>query len=774
MSDSISSFFQLLEGRLGLHPDIVAAAALVIVLALAFLSLYLSSKLRSTREIIEQLGKRLGYEPPYGDGTEIFHQEFRKEIVERGKDVKIKHLEQRVADLEAEANNKDTRLAAHEQRSTELEGQLQQASRRIEEAAAQAVEQAQTHRIAVEKFEQRLRDLEVASESKLAAHQQHSTELEEQLQQASERNEKILTQAAEQERAHRTTVLQFEQRTRELEAESVAGLAELQQRANELEEQLRQASLRMEEMTAQATGQARTHQITVEHLEQRLRYVEAQSDADLAALQQHSKTLEEQLRQASLKIEEVTAQSGEQAHAHRMAAEQSEQRVSDVEAASSASRTALQQRANELDEQLRQASLRNEEVAAQAGEQAHAHQIAVEQFEQRIHDLEATRNASLTALQQRSHELEEQLHQAQLRNEETTTLADQLAHSHRAAVEQFEQRIRHLEADNGSNLAVLQQHANELEEQLLQAIRRNEEITARAGEQADAHRTVVEQFEQRVRDMEAESKTSLSALQQHSKELEEQLQQVTIQYEIDRSTAQREALEQIAEMEQFELRTREFRTEREGWESGLKTLHARVQELEGQLQQAAGQMAEAVSASQTAPPLIAEHRDDAAETSGQLLRRAEWITACAVGAIRLVGLVAAEAYAAAAIAADRNNLDARWLIFELAKLRRATQKPLPSVVEALTTFDERAAELFGADLPSAVDIVEREAFERYRAGLNRSALLAVNLNLALREQTAAKFSPRTQIVQEMKAVLLGRIGGNGKPSNASPGYAAAP
>jgi hypothetical protein len=489
MSDAINSFFQLLEGRLGLHPDIVAAAALVIVLALAFLSLYLSSRLRSAREIIEQLGKRLGYEPPYGDGTEIFHQEFRKEIVVRGKEVKIKHLEQRVADLEAEANNKDTILAAHQQRSKELEEQLQQASRRNEEAAALAVEQAQDHRI---------------------------------------------------------------------------------------------------------------------------------------------------------------------------------------------------------------------------------------------------------------------------------------------TVEQFEQRIRSLEADNGSDLAVLQQRANELEEQLQQAIRRNEEITARAGEEADAHRTAVEQFEQRVRDMEAESNTSLSALQQHSKELEEQLQQVTIQYESDRSNAQRVALEQIAAMEQFEQRTREFHAEREGWESRLKTLHARVQELEGQLQQAAGQIAEAVSAAQTAPPLIAEYRDDAAETSEQLLRRAEWIIACAVGAIRPLGLVAAEAYAAAAIAADRHNLDARWLIFELAKLRRASPKPLPSVVEALTTFDERAAELFGADLSRAADIVEREAFERYRAGLNRSALLAVNLNLALRQQTAAKFSPRTQIVQEMKAVLLGRIGGNGRPSSASPEFAAAP
>jgi chromosome segregation ATPase len=219
----------------------------------------------------------------------------------------------------------------------------------------------------------------------------------------------------------------------------------------------------------------------------------------------------------------------------------------------------------------------------QAVEQAQAHRITVEQFEQRLRDLEVASESKLVAHQQHSKTLEEQLLQASLRNEEVTAQAGEQAHAHQIAIEQFELHIHELEAASSASLTVLQQRANDLEEQLQQAIRRNEEITARAGEQADAHRTAVEQFEQRVRDLEAESNTSLSALQQHSKELEEQLQQVTIQYESERSTSQRETLEQIAEMEQFEQRTREFQAEREGWESGLKTLHARVKELEGQL-----------------------------------------------------------------------------------------------------------------------------------------------------------------------------------------------
>lgn len=544
MSDAIDAFLQLLEGRLGLHPEIVAAAALVIVLVLAFLSLYLSSKLRSTREIIAQLGKRLGYEPPYGDGTEIFHQEFRKEIVERAREVKIKHLEQRATDLEAEAIKKDASLAAQQQRSTELEEQLRHASLRNEEATVQAGEQAQALRETVEQLEQRIRQMDAESNANRAAHHQYSKEVEEQLQQASLRNENILAQAAEQERTHRTTVQQFEQRVRDLEAESVASLAALQQRAKELEEQLRQASLR------------------------------------------------------------------------------------------------------------------------------------------------------------------------------------------------------------------------------------NEEITGQASEKAQAHRATVEYFEQRIRDLEAASNASLTTLEQRAKELEEQLQQATIQNENERSIVQRETLEQIAEMEQLELRARELDVELNARGAALATLQTRVNELESQLQQAADQTTEAVLAPESAPPLTVEQNESAVSTSEQFLRRAEWITACAVGAIRLHGLVAAEAYAAAAIAADKQNQEARHLLAELVELRRASGKPSPSVAEAVTTFDEKAAGLFGADLARAADIAEREAFERYRAGFNRSALLAVNLNLALRQETAANYSPRTPMLQEMRSVLLARLAGNGRPSNTSLEFAA--
>jgi chromosome segregation ATPase len=576
MSDKINAFFQLLEARIGLHPTGVAAIALVIVLALALLSLFLIAKLRSAREVIQQLGKRLGYDPPYGDGVEIVDEEIRKDVVLQGKEVTIRQLEQLVADLENEAKSKDANLSA------------------------------------------------------------------------------------------------------------------LQQRLKALDEQLQKAALWNNELTAQASEQAQAHRKAVEQLEQHIRDMEAQRDANLAALQRHSK---------------------------------------------------------ELEEQLQQASLWNNELTAQASEQAQAHRKAVEQLEQHIRDMEAQRDANLAALQRHSKELEEQLQQASLRNNELTAQASEQAQFHRAAVEQFEQRIHDMETEHVVNLRGLQQRWNELEDQLQQATIQNDQLTAQAGEQAQAHRATVEQLEQRIREMEAGSNNNLAALQQRSKELEDQLEQETIQNENENSIAHQEALERNANIEQLELRIRDLETEKDAADSRLTTLQTRVKELEDQLQQAAGQA-------------TATEGKVAADTSELLLRRAEWITACSVGAIRPLGLVAAEAYAAAAIAADPQNSVAPQLLVELAKLRRASRESFPSVVEAVTTFDEGAAGFFGADLARAVDIAEREALQRYQAGLNRSALLVLNLSLALRQQTAAEDSPGALKLQEMKASLLARLGSN--------------
>ena len=653
MSDKINALFQLLEGRFGLPPNSIATIALVIVLVLALVLLYSLVKLRSARQVIHQFGERLGYDPPYGDGLEILHEEIGKDILLRGKEVKIEQQAIRVGELEAEGERKDADLSMLQRRSKELEGLLQQASIQNERLTEQAGEQAQAHRIAVEQVEQRMRQMETEGSAYLNTVEQRSKEFEDQLQQASLQHGELLAQAGEQERAHQAAVELFEERVREMEAEGIANL------------------------------------------------------------------------------------------------------------------TALRQRFNELEDQLQQASHRNNELAAHAGEQGQAHRIAVEQLEQRIREMEAESNDNLSGLQQRSRELEEQLQQASQRNDELAAQAGEQEHAHRIAVEQLEQRIREMEAGGAANLSALQQRSRELEEQLQQESHRNNELAAHAGEQEQAHRIAVEQLEQRIREMEAGSDANFSALQQRSRELEEQLNQATTLIENEKSIAHQEALERSAYTERLEMRIRDLEAEKGIEESRATTLELQIKELEEQLRQAADQLALETAKTEGARTEVA-NGDVAANTSETLLRRAEWITARAVGAIVPYGLVAAESYASAALAANPQCIDAPQLLAELTRIRRAYPEGLPSVVEAVTTFDERAATLFAADLARAADLADDEAQRRYRAGLNRSALLVVNMAIELRQQTAEENSPAMLRLQEMKASLLASLGSNAKTSNGAP------
>ena len=765
MSDKINAFFQLLEGRFGLLPTSVATIALVIVLVLALLLLYSLLKLRSARQVIHQFGERLGYDPPYGDGVEILHEEIGKDILLRGREIKIKQLEERVAYLETEGNTKDANITVLQQRAKELEGQLQQASFQNDKSLALANEQLQTHRTSIDRLEQRIRDMDAEGTASLTGLQRRTKELEGQLQQASNQNERFTSQAREQEQSYRTAVEQLEQRMRQMEAEGSAYLSSVEQRAKELEEQLQRATVQHEEILAQAGELERAHQTAVEHFEGRTREMEAESIANLTTLRQRFNELEDQLQQASLKNDELSTQAGEQANAHQSAVERLEHRIRELEAGNSADLDGLHQHARELEEQLQHASFRNVELLAQAGEQANAHQSAVEQLEQRIREMEAGNNANLDGLQQRARELEEQLQHASVRNEELTAQAGVQAQAHQSAVEQLEQRIREIEAGHNGNLDGLHQRARELEEQLQHASARNEELTAQAGEQAQAHQSTVEYLEQRIREMEGGSDATLAALHQHSRELEEQLQQAMTRIENEKSSALQGALERNAETERLELRIRDLEAEKGIEESRAGTLELQIKELEDQLRQAADRATLEIADSSK---MEVANGVVSVTISEALLRRAEWITGCAIGAILPHGLVAAESYASAALAANPQDIDAPQLLAELGRIRRAYPEGLPPVIESVTTFDERAAAFFAADLVRAADIADDEAQRRYRAGLNRSALLVVNMAIELRQQTGAEDSPDMLRLQEMKASLLVRLGNNAKTSNAAP------
>jgi prefoldin subunit 5 len=260
----------------------------------------------------------------------------------------------------------------------------------------------------------------------------------------------------------------------------------------------------------------------------------------------------------------------------------------------------------------------------------------------------------------------------------------------------------------------------------------------------------VEKLEQRIHAMETEGNVDLAALHQRTEELENQLRQATRQHENEKSNVEQTVLERTAGMEQLAARVRDLEAEKEINESHLQTLQAHVGELEGQLQQAA---------SRVAPERVEVANGDAgAGTAEELLRRAEWIVSRAVGAILPHGLVAAEAYASAALAENPHGTAAPQLLAELARIRRAYPEGLPPVTEAVTSFDERAAAFFAADPERVAGIADDEAQRRFRAGLNRSALLMTNTALELRQKTEAEDGPETERLQEMRASLLARLG----------------
>jgi chromosome segregation ATPase len=825
MSDKINAFFQIL-GRLGLHPTTVAAIAMLIVPVLALLTVYAFWKLIRSRKIVAQLGQRLGYEPPF-DGEEIVQDVIGKETTLRDKETKIEQLEQQIAELQAEGNTKSGNLTALEQRAKELDEQLQQAAALNEKAKADASEQAQAHRMTLEQFELRMREIEGQRITEVTGLQQRQKELDEQLQQAALRNDKVtalandhaqahrnaleqfeqrtrevenqhnadltalhrrtkdlenqLQQAAtendrltaeagERERAHQGVVAQLEQRVRDMEGESAENVAAVERRRKELEEQVNQAALQAalqdEKFAALAAEQERRHQGIVEQLEQRVRDAEAGGIANLAALQQRTKELEEDLERAALRNERITAQAGEQIQAYRVTIEQLEGRLRQNDAEGLANVAALQERSKELEERLHRASREVERVTAGAGEQAEAHGRFVEQMERRIREMEAEGSGKLIALQQRSRGLEDQLQQMVFQKEKATAEASELAETHQRFVEQQGQRIREMEAEGNGKLTALEQRSKELEDQLHQMAFQNEKTTSEASAQAETHQRIVEQLEARLREMESEGSASVVAFHQRSKELEELLQLASLKNEQIAAQAGEQAQVHWRVVEQLEQRIREMETERN---ASLSTLQQRTRELEEQLQQSEDQL--------TLVKADAAKRDVAkAETAGgsseQFLRRAEWITACSVGAILPHGLVAAEAYTAAAMAANPKDKDAPQLMAELARIRRAYPQGLPSVIEAVTTFDEMATRFFATDVERAAEIAEDEAQRRNRAGLIRSALLVVNLALELRQQTDAEDSPGMLRLQELKAQLLARIGNNAGLAGTAPGFAA--
>jgi archaellum component FlaC len=340
------------------------------------------------------------------------------------------------------------------------------------------------------------------------------------------------------------------------------------------------------------------------------------------------------------------------------------------------------------------------------------------------------------------------LQQAALNHEGIVGQANEQARIHGETVAQLEDHIRQMEGGRDESRTALEQRAKDLEEQLERATIRHDQVTSQASEQIQAYRQTVERLEERMRAMEAEGNASQTALHQRNQELENQLRQATSEHEnvkIDGAAvgAGTDRRHGTTGCPRPRSGSGEGRQRVAPADTARRTL--------GSLKASCKRLRAAVT------PEVAKE-DAGAGTADELLDRAEWIMSRAVGAILPHGLVAAEAYASAALAANPQGTAAPQLLAELARIRRAYPEGLPPVTEAVTSFDERAAAFYAADPARIATVADDEAQRRYRAGLNRSALLMTNTALELRQQTDAADSPETARLQEMRASLLARLG----------------
>ena len=151
------------------------------------------------------------------------------------------------------------------------------------------------------------------------------------------------------------------------------------------------------------------------------------------------------------------------------------------------------------------------------------------------------------------------------------------------------------------------------------------------------------------------------------------------------------------------------------------------------------------------------------ETEGEaisrlLFCRATWAAAYATGELRAMGLLAAEAYATAAMAFWPSNRDAIGLLADVATLREQEGQNPPSLREALQILPDRAVEVFDANLADQANKAEGEARRRLVHGQYHAALPAVERAVLLRVRTLGKASIRTATTKHLQAQILLRLG----------------
>jgi len=153
--------------------------------------------------------------------------------------------------------------------------------------------------------------------------------------------------------------------------------------------------------------------------------------------------------------------------------------------------------------------------------------------------------------------------------------------------------------------------------------------------------------------------------------------------------------------------------------------------------------------------------DEGQATSSILLRRAEWTIAHAAKDFRAAGLVAAEAYAMAALVSWPGNESAKRLLKDITAMRdpqRRTGARLPTLLESLALLDIGSAGLSNVDLARLADEAEEEANWRFCLGHHTAALPIVQRAVFVRMQTVGEDAAATLATRFLQARVLNFLG----------------
>jgi hypothetical protein len=153
--------------------------------------------------------------------------------------------------------------------------------------------------------------------------------------------------------------------------------------------------------------------------------------------------------------------------------------------------------------------------------------------------------------------------------------------------------------------------------------------------------------------------------------------------------------------------------------------------------------------------------DEGSTASSILLRRAEWAVAHAIQDLRASGLVAAEAFAVAAVVLQTGNESATSLLKDVAAMKeeeRRKLKELPSLKQALSILETRATLLLNGDLVRVAEEAEKEGNRRFSQGHHSAALPIVQLAVFARVQSAGEDALPTLGARFLEARVLNFLG----------------